>query len=115
MTRPAFQPAPLPPDTFGDRFTLTDLPLPRPAAGYGVQQLGSDLLLDQNSGTLLPVRSPQLAPLFPSFDAAHAAAARWLERTGTPPEAHQLAIVPLGYDPRFERHVLIYGVLCAQP
>ena len=108
-------PVPLPPDTFGDRFTLADLPLPRPAAGFGVQHLDTDQLLDRRSGRLLPVRTPALDPLFDSFDAAHAAAAGWLERTGTPPEAHPLAIVPVGYDPLLQRHVLIYGVLRAHP
>jgi hypothetical protein len=31
------------------------------------------------------------------------------------PDAHRLAIVPVGYDDLLQRHVLIYGVLCGQP
>lgn len=105
----------LPPSLFGDPFTLEALPLPRPPAGYAVQLLDTDRLLDRLTGEFLPVRSSALQALFSSFSAAHAAAADWLERHGIRPEEHHLAIVPAGYDPLLERHVLIYGVLCDQP
>lgn len=102
-------------DAFGDRFALEDLPLPRPPAGYAVQRLDTDTLLDRRSGTFLPVRSPALDGLYPSFDAAYAAAADWVHAHCPPPADHRLAIVPAGFDPVLERHVLIYGVLCAGP
>lgn len=102
-------------DTFGDRFDIAALPLPRPPAGYAVQMLDTDQLLDRRSGDFLPVRSPQLKGLFGSFDEAHAAAHAWVASHCPPPEEHRLAIVPAGYDPFRERHVLIYGVLCTRP
>jgi len=102
-------------DAFGDRFALDDLPLPRPAAGYAVQMLDTDTLLDRISGDFLPVRSPCLHGLFEDFDAAHAAACRWVVARCPTPEEHGLAIVPAGFDPLFQRHVLIYGVLCGRP
>lgn len=105
----------LPADAFGDRFQLEDLPLPRPAGGYAVQMLGSDLLLDCNSGDFLPVRSPALNGLFASFDAAHAAARIWVEGHCGPPGEHRLAIVPCAFDDMLERHVLIYGQLEEHP
>jgi hypothetical protein len=105
----------LPEDAFGDRFDLDCLPLPRAARGYAVQMLDTDTLLDSGSGEFLPVRSPQLSALFSSFDAAHAAAARWIAGHGIAPDSHALAIVPAGYDDTLQRHVLIYGVLCGQP
>jgi hypothetical protein len=105
----------LPDDTFGDRFDLAALPLPRPPAGYAVQMLDTDRLLDRCSGSFLPVRSSGLSPLFDNFDEAHAAALAWVEQHCAPPEDHRLAIVPLGFDSLRERHVLIYGVLCGQP
>ncbi len=105
----------LPADTFGDPFDITTLPLPRPAVGYGVQRLDSDCLLDQRSGEFMPVRSLQLDAAFPSFAHAHGAAADWLARTGTPADAHDLAIVPLGYDPLLQRPILIYGVIRSEP
>jgi len=102
-------------DAFGDRFDLNDLPLPRPAAGYAVQMLDTDTLLDRASGDFLPVRSTRLRGLFDSFDEAHAAACRWVvERCATPDE-HGLAIIPAGFDHVLQRHVLIYGVLCGRP
>lgn len=105
----------LPADAFGDRFELSALPLARPPAGYAVQRLDTDRLLDRNTGELLPVRTPSLAALFDSFDEAYLAAHQWVESHCDIPTEHQLAIVPAGYDPVFERHVLIYGVLCGQP
>ena len=104
-----------PPDAFGDRFDITALPLPRPPAGYAVQLLDTDQLLDRATGELAPVRSPQLDPLFASFDDAYDAARRWVDSHCSDPADHHLAIVPAGYDPLLERHVLIYGVLCTRP
>ena len=106
---------PIADDAFGDRFTLDTLPLPRPAQGYAVQTLGSDLLLDRNSGQFLPVRAPSLDALFETFDAARAAAQAWLERHGISFAEHRLAIVPAAYDDLLERHVLIYGQLDDHP
>lgn len=104
----------LPPDhplAFGDPFLLEALPLPRPADGYGVQYLGRDELLDRLTGHFLSIRNPQLQGLFPSFEAARAAARTWrtAQPPGTTPPA--LAIVPAAWDPVSERHILIYGVL----
>jgi hypothetical protein len=103
------------PDAFGDRFELGALPLPRPPAGYAVQMLGTDKLLDRQSGDFLPVRSTTLHPLFESFDSAYSAARQWVETHNTAPDQHRLAIVPAGYDAMLERHILIYGVLCEHP
>ncbi len=105
----------LPTNTFGDPFDIDALPLPRPAVGYGVQRLDSDRLLDQRSGEFLPVRDPLLNATFPSFACAHGAAADWLIRSGTQPDEHDLAIVPLGYDPLLQRPILIYGVIRSEP
>lgn len=102
-------------DAFGDRFSLAALPLPRPARGYAVQMLDTDTLLDRRTGDFLPMRSPVLDGLFDTFDAAHAAAGRWLVAYCATPEAHRLAIVPAGFDDDLQRHVLIYGVLRGQP
>jgi hypothetical protein len=102
-------------DTFGDRFALDALPLPRPADGYAVQLLGTDQLLDRVSGRFLPVRSTTLAGLFDSFDAARAAAETWVEANCPIAEEHRLAIVPAAFDKLLERHVLIYGVLGDHP
>ena len=110
MTRFAFTA-----DSFGDRFDLAALPLPRAACGYAVQMLDTDTLLDRRSGIFLPVRSPDLDGLFASFDDAFAAARRWVEANGGGPDDHRLAIVPAGYDALLQRHVLIHGVLCGQP
>lgn len=104
-----------PADAFGDRFELSQLPLPRPPAGYAVQRLDTDRLLDRRTGELLPVRSSNLDALFDNFDDAHAAACQWVTSHCDDPAEHHLAIVPAGYDEVFERHVLIYGVLCGQP
>ena len=104
-----------PTDAFGDPFDLGSLPLPRPACGYGVQMLDTDRLLDTASGEFLPVRSTDLHAAHATFTEAHAAAARWASRAGMAPDAHRLAIVPVGYDHLLQRHVLIYGVLCDQP
>lgn len=105
----------LPADAFGDRFDLDRLPLPRRAAGYAVQMLDTDRLLDRCSGEFIEVRSSVLDGLFDSFDAAHGAAARWVAGHCADAAEHRLAIVPAGYDPVLERHVLIYGVLSGQP
>lgn len=105
----------LPPDTFGDHFALETLPLARRPAGYAVQRLDTDTLLDRRSGCFLPIRSPDLEGLFASFDAAHAAASRWVLENCPPPADHGLAIVPASFDPEMQRHILIYGVLCGQP
>lgn len=105
----------LPADAFGDPFELHKLPLPRPPAGYAVQMLDTDQLLDRVSGLFMPVRTPTLSPLFDSFDAAYAAARCWTSIHCTEPDEHRLAIVPAGFDPVLERHVLIHGVLCGQP
>ena len=104
-----------PPDAFGDRFELDALPLSRPPAGYAVQMLDTDRLLDRQSGDFLPVRSTALQALFESFDAAYGAAKVWAETHGAAPDEHRLAIVPAGYDAILERHILIYGVLCGHP
>ena len=104
-----------PVDAFGDSFDLARLPLPRQARGYAVQMLDTDRLLDRRTNELLPVRSTALDALFPSFGEAHAAAVRWATDHGHGPDTHALAIVPAGYDDRLERHILIYGVLCAEP
>lgn len=102
-----------PADAFGDRFELAQLPLPRPPAGYAVQMLDTDRLLDRTSGEFLPVRSAQLKGLFSSFDDAYDAAKNWVTTHNM--EDHALAIVPAGYDNVLERHILIYGVLCRRP
>lgn len=100
---------------FGDRFDIERLPLARPSAGYGVQMLDTDLLLDTVRNIFLPVRSPELRGLFTSFDAAHRAASTWVSTHCPSQEEHRLAIVPAGYDHTFGRHVLIYGVLRSNP
>jgi len=105
----------LPEDAFGDRFDISALPLPRPPAGYAVQLLDTDRLLDRCSGNFLPVRSAELQGLFDSFDEARAAALAWVEIHCMAPKEHRLAIVPAGFDQLRQRHVLIYGVLCAHP
>lgn len=105
----------LPDDAFGDRFNIDKLPLPRLATGYAVQRLGTDALLDRNSGDFLPVRSATLDGLFDDFDQAHGAACRWVVSHCPTPEDHGLAIIPASFDPVLQRHVLIYGVLCGQP
>ena len=105
----------LPADSFGDRFDLSDLPLPRPPTGYAVQLLDTDQLLDQISGAFLPVRSPHLHGLFDSFDLAYTAAHHWVEKHCPPPGEHRLAIVPASFDETLKRHILIYGVLCGRP
>lgn len=105
----------LPDDAFGDRFELAALPLPRPAAGYAVQHLNTDQLLDPRQGEFRPIRSLGAQALFASFDLAHAAAAQWVHKNTSVDAEHGLAIVPAGFDDILERPVLIYGVLCGQP
>ena len=102
-------------DAFGDRFALAELPLPRPPHGYAVQMLDTDKLLDQQSGSLFPVRSPHLKGLFATFDEAYSAACQWVEANCNTPDEHRLAIVPARFDAVLQRHILIYGVLCGQP
>ena len=104
-----------PADAFGDPYDLNDLPLARPAVGYAVQWLGTDRLLDIATGQFLPVRSRHLQAAWASFAEAHAAAAAWSRRQATAGDLPPLAIIPVGYDALLERHVLIYGVLCAHP
>jgi len=105
-----------PPDSFGDRFDLAKLPLARPGSGYAVQYLGSDTLLDCQRLCFLPVRDPGLSALFATFDAAFAAAEKWLgQQESSADEEHPLAIVPADFDRELQRHVLIYGVLPALP
>ncbi len=104
-----------PADAFGDRFDISTLPLPRPPAGYAVQRLDTDRLLDSDSGELHPVRTPGLKAIFDTFDAAFLAACQWVSSHGADPRDHHLAVVPVGYDTVFNRPILIYGVLCAQP
>lgn len=106
---------PFPADAFGDRFDISSLPLPRPPAGYAVQRLDTDRLLDRLSGELHPVRTPGLNAIFDTFDAAFLAASQWVISHDADPRDHHLAIVPVGYDMVFNRPILIYGVLCAQP
>lgn len=77
--------------------------------------LDTDTVLDRDSNTFLPIRSPALRGLFPSFDEAYSAARNWAEGNCPDPQAHRLAIVPAGFDAVLNRHVLIYGVLCGQP
>ena len=105
----------LPADAFGDRFTLDELPLARTPAGYAVQMLDTDKLLDRLTGTFLPVRSATLSGIFDSFDAAYTAAQEWVSNHCPNTEDHRLAIVPASFDSVLNRHVLIYGVLCGQP
>lgn len=107
--------ASFPADAFGDPFRIEDLPLPRPAVGYGVQWLGTDTLLDRTQQCFLPIRTPQLSPVFADFAQAHAAASRWLESRPETSALPPLSIVPLAFDALLERHVLVYGVLCDKP
>lgn len=102
-------------DAFGDRFSLADLPLPRPPRGYAVQMLDTDTLLDRASGNFLPVRASELDGLFATFDDAYDAACHWVESHCSAPQEHRLAIVPASFDDVLQRHVLIYGVLSGQP
>lgn len=102
-------------DAFGDRFSLSDLPLPRAGTGYAVQMLDTDTLLDRSTGEFLAVRDTTLSGLFESFDAAHAAARLWLTAHGVGLDRHPLAIVPAYFDQEMNRHVLIYGVLTQSP
>jgi hypothetical protein len=104
-----------PADAFGDRFAIDNLPLPRAPAGYAVQQLDTDTLLDRRSGRFLAVRASDLDGLFTSFDEAYRAACTWVEGNCPTPAEHRLAIVPAGFDPILERHILIYGVLRDHP
>jgi hypothetical protein len=106
---------PLPADAFGDRFVLDSLPLARRPAGYAVQMLDTDKLLDRVTGEFLPVRSNTLEGIFDSFEGAFAAAQAWVEEHCPNPDDHRLAIVPASFDAVLQRHVLIYGVLCGHP
>lgn len=104
-----------PPDCFGDTFVIDQLPLPRPAIAYGVQRLDTDTVLDSLKGRLVPIRQAGADCCFSSFPAAYQAACEWTRQHIPENGEHQLAIVPLGYDPFLERLILIYGVLCSQP
>lgn len=82
--------------------------LPRPAVGYGVQHLGSDELLDHHGKELRPVRQASLAAfVFHDFTHATKAGLCFLQTHPTIP----LSIVPIGFDPLFERLILIHGVI----
>lgn len=102
-------------DAFGDAFDLDTLPLPRQGSGYAVQRLNTDTLLDRQTGDFLPVREPLLEGLYPSFEAARSAAAAWLKARNSTADREPLAIVPAYFDDILQRHVLIYGVLTAEP
>jgi hypothetical protein len=104
-----------PDDYFGDRFTLSDLSLPRQAKGYAVQMLDTDKILDRTTGQFFALRTTELAGLFDTFDEAHAAASQWVSENCPTPQEHPLAIVPASFDDDLKRHILIYGVLCGQP
>lgn len=105
----------LPDDAFGDPFLLDQLPLPRPAAGYAVQKLGEDQVLDAATGEFKTLRTPGIRALFPSHADAHKAAADWLSRHGMGPDQADLAIVPAGFDADMGRPILILGVLEPHP
>ncbi len=92
----------------GDFFSIHTLVLPRPACGYGVQKLGSDLLLGPEGTALTPVRNANQEHLFETFDEAAKAGHAYLANHHT---ECPLVIVPLGFDPIFERLVLIQGVI----
>lgn len=107
---------------FGEPYRLDDLPLPRPAVGYGIHQLGTDRLLDQRSQRLQAMRHPGLQAVFDSFAAAEAAARDWLcnsqplATTIAPaPDALPLSIVPLGWDAEMQRPILLWGMLSPEP
>lgn len=102
-------------DAFGDRFCVDRLPLPRAGAGYAVQMLDTDTLLDRASGNFLPVRNPALDGLFESFDQARTAARAWLRERNATLDRYPLAVVPALYDQTMDRHVLVYGVLTPAP
>lgn len=91
----------------GDYFNLENLVLPRPASGYGVQHLGTDQILDHQGTHLRPIRQAEITSNFPSFETAQIAGKQYLLRHPEVP----LAIVPLAYDPTFQRLVLINGVI----
>lgn len=99
---------------FGEPYRLTDLPLPRPAIGYGVQQLGSDRLLDQHTLTLQAMRHPGLHAVFADFASAERTARQWLD-TAPAAQSLPLSIVPLGWDADMQRPILIWGMLSAEP
>lgn len=92
----------------GDFFSLNKLILPRAAIAYGVQWLGTDLLLNAHTQTFTPVREIGQSAFFLSFESASDAGLAWLSTQPNSP----LGIVPLGWDPLFERAVLIHGVQC---
>lgn len=108
-------PVHFPDNAFGDPFDLASLPLRRPAAGYAVQMLATDTLLDRERGEFMPVRTPTLRALHDDFASAHAAAARWVREHCRSADEHRLAIVPASYDHELGRHILIYGVLNDKP
>lgn len=91
----------------GDCFNLEDLVLPRPASGYGVQLLGTDQIIDQQGMLLRPIRQAETTSRFSSFEDAQIAGEHYLQQHPETP----LAIVPLAYDPVFQRLILIQGVI----
>lgn len=102
-------------DAFGDPYDVRSLPRSRPGMGYAVQLLDSDQILDRASGRFLSIRDPQLSGLFLSFHDAYAAARATVLAGKIDPREEPLAIVPAYHDATMQRHVLIYGVLTAQP
>lgn len=80
-----------PPDSFGDRFCVDTLPLPRAACGYAVQMLDTDKLLDQLSGTFLDMRDTGSRAIFSSFSMQLSLQ----PRTGLAPMASPQTLIPL--------------------
>jgi len=105
---------PPPSHPFGDPFALDMPSLPRPASGYAVQLLGTDRILDRSSMQFLAVRDRALQGSFATFAEAEQAA-RAMAAAVTDPETLPMGIVPVGYDSMMQRHVLIHGVLRAEP
>jgi hypothetical protein len=110
------------PHPFGEPYQLGDLPLPRPAIGYGIHLLGTDRLLDQHSQRLQAMRHPSLHAVFDSFAAAETAALDWLGNGQTntatinpTPDTLPLSIVPLGWDANMQRPILLWGMLSPEP
>lgn len=94
----------------GDTYSLDSPHFSRAPCGYGVQRLGGDLLLDRSGSRFAPVRQATQNHCFEHFADAAEAGLRWLAAEPQAP----LAIVPLAFDPSFERYVLIWGVIPEQ-
>jgi hypothetical protein len=92
----------------GDYFLLEHLILSRPAIGYAVQYLGTDRVLNDDGLELHPIRNANKdRVIFNTFEMATTAGLTFLAQHPDSP----LSIVPIGYDPVFERLVLIQGVI----